>query len=247
MNNNKKFDDEELKNRIDLAAAYHLADIYGFSDIIWNHITCKTSSKKNTFLINKFGLRYDEVTASNLLEIDLNGNIISGNGEINYTGFVIHGAIHKSRKDLHCVMHSHSRSGLAISCLKDGLEILIQDSAMFHNRISYHDWEGMSTSTEECESISKDLGRNNTMILRNHGLLTSGKTVSEAFMLMYYLDRACKVQLDLLQANKNIIKPSNNLLEFAAGQYDDPKYKLGEHEWPALKRMLKKNNSIYDQ
>ena len=105
----------------------------------------------------------------------------------------------------------------------------------------------MSTSTEECESISIDLGKNNSMILRNHGLLTSGKTVSEAFMLMYYLDRACKVQLDLLQANKNIIKPSNNLLEFAAGQYDDPKYKLGEHEWPALKRMLKKNNSIYDQ
>ena len=95
--------------------------------------------------------------------------------------------------------------------------------------------------------ISKDLGKNNTMILRNHGLLTAGKTVSEAFMLMYYLDRACKVQIDLNGTNKKIIKPSDNLLEFAAGQYEDPKYKLGEHEWPALKRMLKKNNSIYDQ
>ena len=92
--------EEEYKNRIDLAAAYHLADIYGFSDIIWNHITCKTSSKKNTFLINQFGLRYDEVTASNLLEIDLDGNIISGEGDINYTGFVIHGAIHQNRRDL---------------------------------------------------------------------------------------------------------------------------------------------------
>ena len=247
MKTNKNFDHEEHQNRVDLAAAYHLADLYGFSDIIWNHITCKTSSKKNTFLINQFGLRYDEVTASNLLEIDLDGNIVSGNGDINFTGFVIHGAIHKVREDLNCVMHSHSRSGLAISCLKNGLEILIQDSAMFHKRISYHDWEGMSTSTDECKLLSKDLGKNNIMILRNHGLLTAGKTIGEAFMLMYYLDRACKVQLDLLAAKKEIIKPSDNLLEFASSQYEDPKYKIGEHEWPALKRMLKKNNSIYDQ
>ncbi len=247
MKNNKFFSDEEKQNRIDLAAAYHLANLYGFSDIIWNHITCKTTSQKNTFLINKFGLRYDEVTASNLIEIDLDGNIISGKGEINYTGYVIHGAVHKKRKDLHCVMHSHSRAGLAVSCLKSGLEILIQDSAMFHKRISYHDWQGMSNSTEECKSITDDLGKNNVMILRNHGLLTSGKTIAETFMLMYYLDRACKVQLDLAAIKKEIIKPSDNLLEFCAGQYDDPKYQLGDHEWPALKRMLNKNNSIYDQ
>jgi ribulose-5-phosphate 4-epimerase/fuculose-1-phosphate aldolase len=247
MKNNKFFSDEEKQNRIDLAAAYHLANLYGFSDIIWNHITCKTTSQKNTFLINKFGLRYDEVTASNLIEIDLDGNIISGEGEVNYTGYVIHGAVHKKRKDLHCVMHSHSRAGLAVSCLKSGLEILIQDSAMFHKRISYHDWQGMSNSTEECKSITEDLGKNNVMILRNHGLLTSGKTIAEAFMLMYYLDRACKVQLDLAAIKKEIIKPSDNLLEFCAGQYDDPKYQLGEHEWPALKRMLNTNNSIYDQ
>ena len=247
MNNNTKFDDEEYKNRTDLAAAYHLADIYGFSDIIWNHITCKTSSNKNSFLINRFGLRYDEVTASNLLEIDLNGNIISGEGDINFTGFVIHGAIHKARDDLNCVMHSHSKAGLAVSCLKSGLQILIQDSAMFHKRISYHEWEGMSTDISECESLAKDLGKNNAMILRNHGLLTTGKTIGEAFMLMYYLDRACKVQLDLLSTNKELSIPSDNLLEFAASQYEDPKYRLGEHEWPALKRMLKKNNSVYDQ
>lgn len=247
MKINKNVENEELQNRIDLAAAYHLADIYGFSDIIWNHITCKTSSKKNTFLINRFGLRYDEIKASNLLEIDLEGNVLSPDGEINYTGYVIHGAIHQSRDDLHCVMHSHSRAGLAVSCLKNGLEILIQDSAMFHNRISYHDWKGMSTDKEECKSISDDMGKNNIMILRNHGLLTSGKTIAEAFMMMYYLDRACKVQIDVTSTNKEIIKPSKNLLEFAAKQYEDPMFKLGEHEWPALKRMLKINNSIYDQ
>ena len=247
MKINKKIDDEEIQNRLDLAAAYHLADIYGFSDIIWNHITCKTSSKKNTFLINRFGLRYDEVTASNLLEIDLDGNVLSTEGEINYTGYIIHGSIHSSRTDLHCVMHSHSRAGLAVSCLKEGLEILVQDSAMFHNKISYHEWKGMSTNLAERKSISEDFGKNNIMILRNHGLLTSGKTIAEAFMMMYYLDRACKVQLDVNSINKEIIKPSKNLLEYAAEQYEDPKYKLGKNEWPALKRMLKKNNSIYDQ
>ena len=247
MKTNKNFDDEELQNRQDLSAAYHLADMYGFSDIIWNHITCKTSSNKNTFLINRFGLRYDEITASNLLEIDLEGNTVSGDGDINFTGFVIHGAIHKVREDLNCVMHSHSRYGLAISCLKNGLEILIQDSAMFHNRISYHDWEGMLINNDESDSIARDLGNNNTMILRNHGLLTAGKTMGEAFMLMYYLERACKVQIDLLNSNQDITKPSENLLEFAPGQYNDPKYQIGKYEWAALKRMLDKNNSIYDQ
>ena len=171
MKTNKNFDHEEFQNRLDLAAAYHLADLYGFNDIIWNQITCKTSSKKNTFLINQFGLRYYEVTSSNLLEIDQDGNIISGKGNINFTGFVIHGAIHQTREDLMCIMHSHSRAGLAISCLKNGLEILIQDSAMFHYRISYHDWEGMSMNTEECNPIARDLEHNNTMKLRNHGLL----------------------------------------------------------------------------
>lgn len=236
---------EELKNRIELAACYHLADYFKMSDIIWNHITAKTSSKKDTFLINKFGLRYDEITASNLLEIDHDGNVIRGDGEINYTGYIIHGAVHRNRKDINCVMHTHSRAGLAIACIKDGLKPIMQDAAMFHNRISYHDWEGMSTNHDECERISKDLGKNNIMILRNHGLLTCGKSISEAFMLMYYLDRACKNQIDTLSMQKEIIIPSDNIMEFAAGQYEDSKFQLGKYEWPALLRLLDKNNSIY--
>ena len=177
--------DEEWQNRVELAACYHLANHFNMSDIIWNHITAKTYSQKDTLLINKFGLRYDEVTASNLLEIDLDGNIINGEGEINQTGYVIHGAIHKNRKDIHCVMHTHSRAGLAVSCFKEGLKPMIQDSAIFYNRISYHEWEGMSTDSEECDRLSKSLGLNNVMILRNHGLLTCGESIAEAFMLMY--------------------------------------------------------------
>jgi len=247
MSNQKDFSEEEWSNRVNLAASYHLADHFQMSDIIWNHITARTSSEKDTFLINNFGLRYDEITASNLLEIDPKGKVIRGDGIINETGYVIHGAIHKSRNDVNFVMHTHSRAGLAISCLTNGLRPIIQDAAIFHNRVSYHDWQGMSTEVEECESLAKSLGSNKVMILRNHGLLTCGETIGETFMLMYYLDRACKNQVDTLSMGQNVIKPSDNIMEYAAGQYDDPRFQLGKHEWPALLRLLDDNKAIYKQ
>ena len=245
MNLKKDFNEEEWKNRVNLAACYHLADHFQMTDIIWNHITAKTSEQKETFLINQFGLRYDEVTASNLLEIDLEGNIVSGEGNINYTGYIIHGAVHKARREINCVMHTHTRAGLAISCLKDGLKPTFQDAAIFHNRVSYHDWQGMSTEVEECKDIAKNLGKNKVMILRNHGLLTCGETIGEAFILMYYLDKTCKNQLDTMSTGKPIIVPSDNIMEYAAGQYEDPRFRLGHHEWPALLRLLDQKNSIY--
>ena len=245
MNLKKDFNEEEWRNRVNLAACYHLADHFQMTDIIWNHITAKTSEQKETFLINQFGLRYDEVTASNLLEIDLEGNIVSGDGNINYTGYIIHGAVHKARKEINCVMHTHTRAGLAISCLKDGLNPIFQDAAIFHNRVSYHDWQGMSTEVEECKDIAKNLGNNKVMILRNHGLLTCGETIGEAFILMYYLDKACKNQLDTMSTGLETIVPSDNIMEFAAGQYEDPRFRLGHHEWPALLRLLDQKNSIY--
>ena len=245
MNLKKDFNEEEWRNRVNLAACYHLADHFQMTDIIWNHITAKTSEQKETFLINQFGLRYDEVTASNLLEIDLEGNIVSGEGNINYTGYIIHGAVHKARKEINCVMHTHTRAGLAISCLKDGLNPIFQDAAIFHNRVSYHDWQGMSTEVEECKDIAKNLGKNKVMILRNHGLLTCGETIGEAFILMYYLDKTCKNQLDTMSTGKPIIVPSDNIMEYAAGQYEDPRFRLGHHEWPALLRLLDQKNSIY--
>ena len=245
MNLKKDFNEEEWTNRVNLAACYHLADHFQMTDIIWNHITAKTSKQKETFLINQFGLRYDEVTASNLLEIDLEGNILSGEGDINYTGYIIHGAVHKARKEINCVMHTHTRAGLAISCLKDGLNPIFQDAAIFHNRVSYHDWQGMSTEVDECKDIAKNLGNNKVMILRNHGLLTCGETIGEAFILMYYLDKTCQNQLDTMSTGQPIIVPSDNIMEYAAGQYEDPRFRLGHHEWPALLRLLDQKNSIY--
>ena len=241
------FSQEEWLNRVNLAACYHLADYFQMSDIIWNHITSKTSNEKETFLINPFGLRYDEITASNLVEVTPEGKVINSNSSINDTGYIIHGAIHRARKDIACVMHTHSRAGLAISCLKKGLQPIIQDAAIFHNRVSYHDWQGMSTEVEECESLAKSLGSNKVMILRNHGLLTCGETIGEAFMLMYYLDRACKNQVDTLSMGQDVIGPSDNIMEYAAGQYDDTRFQLGKHEWPALLRLLDDNKSIYNQ
>ena len=241
------FSQEEWLNRVNLAACYHLADYFQMSDIIWNHITSKTSNEKETFLINPFGLRYDEITASNLVEVTPEGKVINSDSSINDTGYIIHGAIHRARKDIACVMHTHSRAGLAVSCFEDGLQPIIQDAAIFYNRVSYHDWEGMSTESEECERLSKSLGKNNVMILRNHGLLTCGTTIAEAFMLMYYLDRACKNQIDTMSTGMKLNVPSDNIMEFAAGQYDDPRFKLGKHEWPALLRLLDDNKSIYNQ
>ena len=240
------YSQEEWSNRVNLAACYHLADYFQMSDIIWNHITSKTSKEKETFLINSFGLRYDEITASNLVEVTAGGKVIDSDSAINDTGYIIHGAIHRARKDIACVMHTHSRAGLAISCLEEGLQPTIQDAAIFHNRVSYHDWEGMSTESEECERLSKSLGKNNVMILKNHGLLTCGTTIAETFMLMYYLDRACKNQIDTLSTGMKINIPSDNIMEFAAGQYEDSRFQLGKHEWPALLRLLDKNNHIYN-
>ena len=241
------FSQGEWLNRVNLAACYHLADYFQMSDIIWNHITSKTSNEKETFLINPFGLRYNEITASNLVEVTPEGKVINSDSSINDTGYIIHGAIHRARKDIACVMHTHSRAGLAVSCFEDGLQPIIQDAAIFYNRVSYHDWEGMSTESEECERLSKSLGKNNVMILRNHGLLTCGTTIAEAFMLMYYLDRACKNQIDTMSTGMKLNVPSDNIMEFAAGQYDDPRFKLGKHEWPALLRLLDDNKSIYNQ
>ena len=144
-------------------------------------------------------------------------------------------------------MHTHSRAGLAISCLDEGLIPMIQDAAFFYNRVSYHDWEGMSTDTDECDRLSESLGDNKVMILRNHGLLTCGESIAEAFMLMYYLDRACKTQIDARSTGEKLNIPSNNIMEYAAGQYDDLRFQLGKHEWPALLRLLEKNHSIYKQ
>ena len=176
-----KYTEAEWRMRVDLAACYRLADMFGFSDIIWNHITAKVPESDH-FLINRFGLRHDEITASNLVTIDLGGAVVdpgsaTSDDDINVTGFIIHSAIHAARPDLHCVMHSHSEAGLAVSVLKDGLITMIQDGMPFYKQVAYHDYEGLSTDVAERERLAANLGDKQVMILRNHGLLTCGASV----------------------------------------------------------------------
>lgn len=230
--------------RVDLAACYRLADQFGFSDVVWNHITAKIPDSEH-FLINRFGLRFDEVTASNLVTIDLDGNVIdpgsdTSEDDINVTGFVIHSAVHAARPDIHCVMHSHAESGLVVSALKDGLIPMVQDAMPFFGRVAYHDYEGLSTDTAERERLAASLGGRMVMILRNHGLLTCGETVAEAFMNMYYLERACKVQLQVLATGHEYQLPPAEVCEQAASQYQHFPY--GKYEWPALLRLLDKQS-----
>ena len=246
--------DEEWQTRVDLAACHRLADMNGFSDIVWNHISARVPGQPNRFLINLFGLRFDEVTASNLVTLDENcevavpprdsdGEIIDTD-EMNFTGFVIHSAIYNEREDVNCVMHSHSRSGLAVSALAEGFIPVVQDAFQFYNRVSYHDYEGLSLDLDERERLAANLGKNSVMIMRNHGLLTTGSTVAQAYIRMFYLELSCQAQLDALSTGREIHLPSEEVCEHAALQYEKMP-PSGTYEWPALIRKLDSIDTSY--
>ena len=248
------FSEQEYQTRIDLAACHHLADLNGFSDIVWNHISARVPGQPNRFLINMFGLRFDEVTASNLVTLDENCKVVvpprSADGEIldtsgmNFTGFVIHSAIYNSRADVNCVMHSHPRAGVAISALEEGFVPMIQDAYQFYNKVSYHDYEGLSLDLDERERLADSLGDNPVMIMRNHGLLTTGSTVAEAYIRMHYLELSCQAQLDIMSTGRQVRLPSAEVCENASEQYQRSA-PAGTHEWPALLRWLDEIDTTY--
>ncbi len=232
----------EWQARVDLAACYRLTAHFGFDDIIWNHISARVPGEEEAFLINPFGLRYDEICASNLVKVDLEGKALDG-GETNLTGFIIHSAIHRRRPDIQCVMHTHTEAGMVISALKEGLQPFVQDAWFFYNRIGYHDYEGLSTDAAERERLAGSLGDHKALILRNHGLLTVGRTIGEAFMLMHYLERSCRVQARVLATGQEISLPSPEMREKAYQQYAN--FWPGDHEWPALVRLMDKIDPSY--
>ena len=187
---------EEWKVRQQLACAYRLFDHFGWHELIYNHITVRVPGEVGRFLINPFGLMYREVKASNLVKIDIDGNVIGESQYgINRAGFVIHSAIHRARPDAHAVAHTHTTAGQAVSCQADGLLMMGFTGVMFHERVAYHDYEGITLDLDEQSRLLRDMGTKNVMILRNHGLLTCGPTLPDAFAEMYQLQRACEVQL----------------------------------------------------
>ncbi|MEH6569146.1 MAG: class II aldolase/adducin family protein [Halioglobus sp.] len=182
--------------RVQLAACYRVFDHLGWSELIFNHITVKVPGADSHFLINPYGLAYSEVTASNLLKVDINGNVIDDSPyKANPAGMLIHSTIHGAREDAHCIGHVHTDAGMAVACQQDGLRIDNFYSVLLYNRVAYHDFEGLTVSPDEKERMLASLGNKSLLILRNHGLLTCGRTIPEMFMNMWLLQRACEIQI----------------------------------------------------
>jgi ribulose-5-phosphate 4-epimerase/fuculose-1-phosphate aldolase len=190
-----EFSAEEWALRVDLAACYRIVDYLGWTELIFNHITARLPGPENHFLINPYGLWYDEVTASNLVKIDLAGNIIGeSDWPVNPAGFVIHSAIHESVPDAHCVFHTHTTAGMAVACQQGGLRYTNIYDSLIHGDLAYHDFEGITVFDDEKERLVANIGDKHYVILRNHGLLTVGETLPEALQRMWRLNRACEVQ-----------------------------------------------------
>ena len=195
--------------RVELAACYRIFDMLGWVEMIFNHITVRVPGAEVRFLINPFGLHYSEVTASNLVLIDIDGNPVrESKWPVNRAGFVIHSAIHGAITDAHCVMHTHTTTGIAVSCLKEGLSPHNFYGAMLHGRVAYHEFEGVTVDPDEKQRLIRDLGDQPAMVLRNHGLLAWGPSVPEAFLMLWTLQRACDVQIAASRAGEvNPIRP----------------------------------------
>jgi len=208
---------EEWDSRVELAACYRIFDLLGWTEMIFNHITLRAPGTERHFLINPYGLWYREVTASNLVKIDLDGNLIGASEwPVNRAGFVIHSAIHAAREDAHCIMHTHTTAGMAIACQRDGLVSQNFYSALIHGQIAYHDFEGVTVRDDEMPRLVRSLGDKSYMILRNHGLLVCGRTVPEALLRMWTIERACQIQCAAQATGQPLIELPEDVLERAS-------------------------------
>jgi ribulose-5-phosphate 4-epimerase/fuculose-1-phosphate aldolase len=236
----------EREVRVQLAACYRLIAHFGLDDVVFTHISARVPGTTDHFFINPYGLHFSEITASNLVKIDTEGNLV-GDSEypVNKAGFVIHSAIHAARHDVACVLHTHTRAGVAVSSIAEGLLPLNQFSLQFYNRIAYHDYEGVALDEDERERLVADIGDKRILILRNHGLLTAGRTIPEAFSLMYYLDQSCRVQLDIMASGGKMLLVPGQVAEKTARQFERNDNTTGQREWPALLRILDKQDTSY--
>jgi len=236
---------EEWETRQDLAAFYRTIPYFGWDDLIFTHISAKVPGADDEFLINPYGFLFDEITASNLVKVNLKGKILSDtNNFINPAGFTIHSAIHESRDDAHCIVHLHSNDGVAVASLKDGLLPLSQTGMLVRSQIAYHDYEGVALFEEEKERLVKDLGKARLMILRNHGTLALGKNVAEAFTNIYFLEKACSYQVRALSGNLELNYPSEESIE-TTRQQGEGREMAAALLWPAVKRKMERLDSSF--
>ena len=236
---------EEWETRQDLAAFYRTIPYFGWDDLIFTHISAKVPGTDDEFLINPYGFLFDEITASNLVKVNLKGKILSDtNNFINPAGFTIHSAIHEKREDAHCIVHLHSNDGVAVASLKDGLLPLSQTGMLVRSQIAYHDYEGVALFEEEKERLVKDLGEARLMILRNHGTLALGNNVAEAFTNIYFLEKACSYQVRALSGNLELNYPSEESIE-TTRQQGEGREMAAALLWPAVKRKMERLDSSF--
>ncbi len=236
----------EWQARLDCAAVYRLLAHFAMSDLVYNHATVRVPGDGELFLINPFGWMYEEITASSLITIDLEGHIVFNPHDdigINHAGYVIHSAVHAARPDAACVIHTHTRAGMAVSAMQCGLLPLTQ-TAMRCMPMTYHDYEGPAVALDERARLQADLGQARFMILRNHGLLTVGPSAAEAFNAMYWLEMACRGQVDAMAARAELTMPPDAVVAHATHLYDPrTRRPFGILEWPAMLRLLDRRDA----
>ncbi|EKF75034.1 aldolase [Alcanivorax hongdengensis A-11-3] len=239
--------EQEWQLRVDLAAAYRLIALYGWDDLIFTHLSARIPGDEHHFLINPYGMMFEEITASSLVRVDQHGNKLDDSDfDINPAGFTIHSAIHAVREDAVCVMHTHTTAGVAVSAQQEGLLPLSQQSLFPLASLAYHDYEGVALREDEKARLQADLGEANFMILRNHGLLTVGSTIADTFLSMFILQRACEIQLQALSGNRPLTPIPEGIVSTIKQQAAQVTKGMGGNlAWPGLLRKLDRHNPGY--
>lgn len=238
---------EEWRVRQELAATYRLVAHYGWDDMVFTHLSARVPGPDEHFLLNPFGFMFDEVTASNLVKIDIDGNVVLDTGyEVNAAGFTIHGAVHMARPDAHAVMHLHTDGGVAVSGMDCGFLPLNQHALFVYHDVAYHDWEGVALDLDERERLIADLGTHHLMMLRNHGTLALGGSVASCFLRMYYFERACQIQVNTLAGGKPHMPPAK-ATDMMQTTFNNPDAweSISATAWPALRRLADRLDPSY--
>jgi ribulose-5-phosphate 4-epimerase/fuculose-1-phosphate aldolase len=243
----KQVSEAEWQQRVDLAAAYRLVALYGWDDLIFTHISARVPGPEHHFLINPYGTTFDEITASSLVKVDLHGKkILEGSADINPAGFVIHSAVHEARDDANCALHVHSINGVAVSAQEAGLLPLSQHSIFVLSSLAYHDYEGVALEEEEKARLVADLGDKHFLMLRNHGLLTVGRSVADAFVAMYFFEAACMIQVRAQAGGGKLRAIDGRIIDGAQSVWKAVTHGAGAGlAWPAMLRKLDRIDASY--
>ncbi len=238
---------EEWQLRVDLAACYRLIAMYGWDDLVFTHVSARVPGPEEHFLINAYGMLFEEMTASSLVKVDLDGQkVLESPYPVNPAGFVIHSAVHEARPDVGCVLHTHTRAGVAVSTQKDGLLPISQTSLFPYATLAYHDYEGVALNDDEKPRLVADLGDNNALMLRNHGLLTTGTTIADAFLMMYVFETACQIQVMAQSSGGELVHVPQPIVDGIQAQAEQVTKGLGgQLIWPGLLRKLDRSDPSF--